>query len=248
MGGQGSQGASKWFAYSTGLLVLGGMVWATVGVMRTPKSGIPKITVGTTDSVYYSRGATPSDAAALGEALRKMGYFRDQGSSVLVSRNKSGRIVSFVTGEGAWDRADSAAAFEEMGRRVAPLLGGFPIEVRLVDAGWHVRKSLEVGKAVIGTRDEIYYLGAATESDARALGQALRNAGYLADRGASVTVSKGEGTAIGFVVSEGVWERADAVAAFARLARQVAPSIGGPPLEVRLLSPEMDPRKEIVVQ
>ena len=248
MEGGSGQKASNRLAYGMGLLLLMGLAAATIAVMRTPRPAIPKVMVGTQDAVYYSRAATREEAAALGEALHKMGFFRDQGSSVMVSKSKSGTAVSFVAGEGTWDRADSAAAFEEMGRRVAPLLGGFPIEVRLVDAGWHVRKSLEVGKAVIGTRDEIYYLGSATESDARALGEALRNAGYLADRGASVTVSKGDGTAIGFVVSEGVWERADAVAAFARLARQVAPSLGGPPLEVRLLSPQMEPRKEIVVQ
>ena len=163
-------------------------------------------------------------------------------------RTKGVKVVSFVLSEGTWDRADTVAGFAEIGRRIAPSMGGFPIELHLVDAAWTVRKSLVVGKAIIGAKDEIYYLGSATEGEARALGQALRNAGYLVDLGTSVVVSKGGGTAMGFVVGEGVWERPGALAGFERLTRQVAASIGGLPIQVRLLNAEMETKKEVAVR
>jgi hypothetical protein len=100
----------------------------------------------------------------------------------------------------------------------------------------------------VGARDAIYYLGSATEGDAQALGQALREAAYLEDRGVSVVVSRNDGAAIGFVVGEGVWERPDAMTGFERLARRVAASIGGLPVQVRLLNPEMETEKEVAVR
>ena len=168
--------------------------------------------------------------------------------SVLLSKNKGVTVVAFVLGEGAWDHPDTVAGFEEIGRRVAASIGGFPIQVHLVDSAWTVRKSVEVGKAIIGARDAIYYFGSATEGDAQALGRALRDAGYLADLGVSVVVSKGDGAVIGFVVGDRVWERPEAVAGFERLARRVAPSIGGLPIRVKLLNAEMETKKEMAVQ
>ena len=248
MDARGRRVAANWMAFGVGLLLLAAIVSRGIEVMRKPKPSVPKLIVGTKDTVYYSRAATLEDAAALGRALQNMGFFGDRGTSVQVSRYKGVTVVSFVLNEGAWDHADAVARFEEIGRRVATSIGGFPIEVQLVDSAWTVRKSLVVGKTMVGARDAIYYLGSATEADAKALGQALRDAGYLEDRGVSVVVSKGEGVAIGFVVGEGVWERRDAVAGFERLARRVAVSIGGLPIQVRLLNPEMETKEEATVQ
>jgi hypothetical protein len=239
---------SSWLAFGVGILLLATIVAGGIGVMRKSKPSVPQVIIGTKDKVYYSRAATMRDATVLGRALQHTGFFTDRGTSVLLSKNKSVTVVSFVLNEGAWDHADAVAGFEEIGRRIATAMGGFPIQVHLVDAAWTVRKSLAVGKAIIGARDEIYYLGSATEGDARSLGQALRNAGYLEDLGASVVVSKGHGTALGFVVGGGVWERPEAVAGFERLARKVAASIGGLPIQVRLLNAEMETKKEVTAQ
>jgi hypothetical protein len=248
MDARGRHIASNWLAFCVGLLLVATIATRGIEVMRRPKPSVPKVIVGTKDEVYYSRAATMQDATALGHALQNTGFFNDRGTSVLLSKNKGVTVVSFVLNEGAWDHADAAASFEEIGRRVAASIGGFPIQVHLVDAAWTVRKSLEVGKAMIGARDAIYYLGSATEGDARALGQALRDAGYLKDLGVSVVVSQGDGTAIGFVVGESVWERREAVAGFERLARRVAASIGGLPIQVRLLNSEMETKKAVALQ
>lgn len=227
-------------AWGVGLILLAGFAIVTFEVIERPKSTIPKVTIGARDEVYYNHAATIEDANALGHALQMIGFFNDRGTTVLLSRNKGGTVVSFVLQEGQWNSAAAVASFEEIGRRVAGAVGGLPIEVRLVDGKWSVQKAMQVGKVRIGSRDEIYYLGSATEADAQALGQALRAAGYLQDQGVSVSVSKGDGTAIGFVVNEGVWRQPDAVAGFERLARRVAPSVGGLPLQIRLLSPQME--------
>ena len=248
MYGEGRNIASKWLAFGIAILLLATVVVLGVEEMRKPKHSMPRIIIGTRDEVYYARAATMQDAIALGHALQHTGFFRDRGTSVLLSKGRGGTVVSFVLSEGAWDHAEGVAGFEEIGRRIATSIGGFPIQVHLVDSGWAVRKSLEVGKAIIGTRDAIYYLGSATEHDAKALGQALREAGYLADLGVSVVVSKGDGTAIGFVVNEGVWERPEAVAAFGRLVRRAAASVGGLPIKLRLLNSEMETKKEAPVQ
>jgi hypothetical protein len=239
---------SKWLAAGIGLALLATVAALTIQLMRRPKPAIDKVVIGTNDGVYYSRGATMQQAADLGHALEKTGFFNDRGTSVLLSKNKGLMVVSFVLNEGAWDHADAMASFEEIGRRIANSIGGFPIEVRLVDSAWSIRRSLAVGKVVVGNKDAIYYLGSATEGDAIALGRELREAGYLEDLGASVVLAKDGSTALGFVVGEAVWERPDAVAGFERLARRVAGPAGGLPIQLRLLNGEMEIKREVVVR
>lgn len=238
---------SNWLAYGVGLFLLAAAVVVGLEMAHRPESSIPKVLVGTRDEVYYSRGATMQQATDLGHALQSTGFLNDRGGAVMVSRAGGLPVVSFVVNEGAWNRPETVESFEEIGRRVAGSIGGFPIQVRLVDGAWTTRKSVVVGKQQVG-RDNIYYLGTATPADAKALGEALRGAGYLEDLGVSVVISKGEGTAIGFVVGDGVWNRPGVAASFGQLARRVAPSAGGLPLTVRLLDPQMEVKRQFTVR
>jgi hypothetical protein len=240
--------AAKWFAFGIALLLLATVAATLFELARKPKTSVPKVAIGTKDQVYFSHGATAADALALGQALQNTGFFSDRGASVLVSKGAGGAIVSFVLNDGAWNDPRAVASFEEIGRRIAASIGGFPIRIHLVDASWTEHKSVVVGKAMIGPRDAIYYLGNATEDDAKALGEALRKAGYLADLGVTVVLSKGDGTAIGFVVADGVWDRREAPAAFEQLARRVAASVGGLPVQLRLLNAEMEVKQEAMVR
>jgi hypothetical protein len=122
----------------------------------------PKIVYGINDEIYFTERATSEDAKVLAQALRKIGYFHDRGNTVVLAKGDEGTIVSFVLVEGAWSRADAAGSFEEIGRRIAPAVGGFPILVRLIDSARVTKKELTIGKSVIGTRDEVYYFGSAT--------------------------------------------------------------------------------------
>ncbi len=207
-----------------------------------------KVVIGTRDEVYYSHAATKEDAESLGQALKGIGFFNDRGTTVLLSKGKSGAVVSFALQAGAWDHPDTVNSFEEIARRVAPAIGEFPITVRLSDSVWTVHKELVVGKVIIGARDEIYYFGPATQADAEALGQALKRAAFLVDAGASVVLSKDGGTAISFVVGDGVWERPNAVAGFERLTRRVATSAGGLPVKLVLLNSKMETEKEVALR
>jgi hypothetical protein len=221
---------------------------ATIVVWGLHPSGqlvYSKVVIGAKDQVYYSHAATKEDAELLGQALKGVGFFNSRGTIVLLSKGKSAAAVSFALQAGAWDHPETVFSFEEIARRVAPAIGGFPITVRLCDAVWSVHKELAVGKVMVGARDEIYYFGPATEADAEALGQALKSAGFLVDAGASVVLSKDGGAAISFVVGDGVWERPDAVAGFERLARRVAASVGGLPVKLALLDSKMEAKKEV---
>ena len=93
-----------------------------------------KVVIGARDEVYYSHAATKEDAEALGQALKGIGFFNDRGTTVLLSKGKAGAVVSFALQAGAWDHPDTAFSFEEIARRVAPAIGGFPITVRLSDS------------------------------------------------------------------------------------------------------------------
>ena len=245
MASQGKRTVRDWLALGLGLILLAGILLLTITVIRRP-AAISKLKVGT-DQIYYSRDVTHGEAETLGGLLRNMGYFRDRGASVMLARNKSGMVVSFAIADGAWNRAEVPGSFEEIGRHLAPVLGGFPIQVRLTNSGWGVQKSLTIGKLLFGARDSIYYFGSATATDAKVLGQALRSAGYLRDLGVSVVISKDPVTAIGFVVNDGVWLDRSSVAAFANLARQVAGSVGGPPLYLRLLNEQMEVQAQVPV-
>lgn len=103
-------------------------------------------------------------------------------------------------------------------------------------------------RVVIGSHDEVYYVGSATEQDARALGAALKTAGYFQDRGFTVVLSKDkDGTAISFVVKDGVWDQPPMLLGFQQIGRQLAPSVGGLPIQVRLINSLRETKKELTV-
>jgi hypothetical protein len=243
-GRRGKPGAN-WLAFGVGLAVLLTIGAGEMWVRRTREH---KVIVGTNDEIYYYRRATKEDAIALGQALRKIGFLNNRGTSVLLWQGSGRTVISFVLNDGAWDHPDAVSNFAEIARRVAPAVGGFPLKVCLVDSARVVRKELMVGKATIGARDTIYYFGSATEADANALGHALQAAGYFEDLGVTVMLLKGGGTAVSFVVQEGLWERPETAAALEGLVRRVAPSIGGLPIELRLLDPRMETRERVTIR
>jgi hypothetical protein len=209
---------------------------------------IDKVTIRSRDDVYYTHAATSADAEALGRTLRSLGFFKDSGAAVLLSKGTGGTIVNFILNDGAWDHAATVFGFEEIGRRVAPVVGGYPIHLRLCDSKWGVHKEVIVGKIMAGARDEIYYYGSATEAEAQALADALKRAAYLVDSGSSVILSKDGATSMGFVVADGAWLRLSNVVDFQLLVRKVASSVGGLPISLRLLNSDMEVKREVPVQ
>jgi len=248
---QGGELSSRWTAAGLAVGVAAALVLVIFGavfIIFSAQGFGSKIMIGSKDEVYYSGAATKQDALGLGQALKEIGYFKDNGVSVQLSKGKAGTVVSFVVQERAWDRPEMISGFEEVGREIAPSIGGFPIRVRLIDSAHETRKEVGVGKMLVGTKDELYYFGSATESDATALAKALKSAGLLVDKGISVFLSSdGHGKAITFVVADGAWENPAQTAKFEVLIREVAPAIGGLPIQLRLANTQMETKKTEIV-
>jgi hypothetical protein len=101
----------------------------------------------------------------------------------------------------------------------------------------------------VGTKDNVFYSGAATRQDAQVLGRALAAAGYFVDQGAAAGLTKDQrGSIISFVVRDGSWNDAALVDAFYGLAHSVAPSAGGLPLKFRLVDSKLRMKKQMLVE
>jgi len=202
------------------------------------------VTIGTKDQVQYSGTATYAEAIALGNALKADGYFQDRGVTVLLSKGSSGTIISYVVQDGVWNKPDMVSGFETVTRDVASTVGGLPVEMRLVNSAETVEKDEIVtaqanssSMVTIGTKDQVQYSGTATYAEAISLGNALKQADYLQDRGVTVLLSKGaSGTVISYVVQDGIWNNPTMVSGFETLTRDVASTVGGLPVEMRLVS------------
>jgi hypothetical protein len=239
---RGGKLGSKWAAFGLGmvfLVVICGIVYAIVSIQDGPK-----VVIGTKDEVYYTGSATQADATALGNQLKSVGYFSDAGVTVLLGKGKNGTVVSFVVKEGIWDKPDMVAGFDEVARGAAPLIGGFPIEVRLLNKDRDVKNTTTVGKVLFGT-DHIYYLGTATQGQAEALGQELKTDGFFIGKGFGVFLSKqSDGTTLSFVVANGASDDPAMVASFEKIARDAAPAIGGLPIRLHLVDPQLEVKKD----
>jgi hypothetical protein len=96
----------------------------------------------------------------------------------------------------------------------------------------------------IGTKDQVIYSGTATEAQATALGNALKSDGYFQDRGVTVLLNIGNGaTTISFVVGDGVWNQQGMMGQFEEVAREVAGTVGGLPVNVQLMDTKEDVEK-----
>jgi hypothetical protein len=97
-----------------------------------------QVTIGRQDHVAYRGDATAQDARRIGEALRAKGYFQDKGAYVYVRKGKDGAFLSFEVTKGTWDNPSYVAAFEELGRQMAPVVSAGPLKIELgyeVDPG-----------------------------------------------------------------------------------------------------------------
>jgi hypothetical protein len=243
---RGGKLASKWAAFGVGVifLVVIFLVAFVVIFRQTKASEGTKVVIGTKDEVYFKGTATQAEAIALGNELKADGYFTDRGVTVMLDKAPTGPTVSFVTKEGAWDQPDMVASFDEIGREVAPSVGGFPLHLRLLNKQFDVKKESNVGKLTVGN-DHIYYFGTATDAQAKALGDALKSAGFFEGKGADVFLSKQtDGTTLSFVVGDGVWNDASLVATFEKIVRDAAPSIGGLPIHLHLENTSLEVKKD----
>jgi hypothetical protein len=116
----------------------------TLSLLRTSFPTGGSVTIGTKDEVIYGHGATQKEAAALGQALKSQGFFQDRGADVILWKDTEGAIVSFCVKEGIWNDPKAVSDSAEIGRAIAPAIGGTPIKVRLVNSLLQVKKEVTV--------------------------------------------------------------------------------------------------------
>jgi hypothetical protein len=249
---QGGRLGSKWMAFGLGAGICA-VIFLSVFIATYTADHQPGVLIGTKDEVYYSGTATREDAQSLGNALKAHGYFNDEGASgkgadVFLAKGKDGTTISFITKEGSWEQPDIVSLFEEIGREVAPSVGGFPIQVRLLNIQHDVKKQSTVGRAAFAGNDVVYYLGVATASEAQTLGKALTSNGFFTGKGADVFLSKhNDGTTLSFVVGDGTWDNPAFIADFERIARQAATAAGSLPIRLRLVNTSLQVKKDEVI-
>jgi hypothetical protein len=249
---QGGSLASRWTAFASGLSFMA--VLLTVAFMTMYKSGgafaaSKSVTIGRKDQVYYSGSATRKDAQTLGDALKKDAFFTDRGADVLLAKGKDGTSLSFVVQDKFLSQPGILSSFEEVARQVAPTVGGFPVQLQLVDAARDVKLASTVGKLDFPGNDSIYYLGSIKRSEAQALGRSLQSVGFFEGRGNDVFLSRHkDGTVIAYVVSSGSWNRPEIVEDFEKITRNAAPSVGGLPIRFRLINTSLEIKKDQLVQ
>jgi hypothetical protein len=207
------------------------------------------IVIGTRDQVIYSGLATKSDATALGNVLKSSEYFQDRGASVLLDKGIGSTTVSFAVQDGVWNQAGILSSFEELGREAAPAVGGLPIHIQLVDTKGDVEARSMVGELSFGGANAIYYEGSATKTEAQALGGQLESMGFFRGHGANVFLTRHEdGTALGFVVVGDAWNDPAKASSFETIVREVAPSVGGLPINMRLVDTQLQVKKEELIE
>jgi hypothetical protein len=246
---QARAGSRKIGSYAFTLLLIGSLIAFVVYRGRSSGGNPPgsRLSVGS-DHVYYSGSATTEDARALGQTLKAVGFFNNRGVNAVLWRGASGAVVSFVCKAGTWDSRDQILQFEDLGRLIAPSVGGFPITVRMLDNHGKARRDIGVGLFVVGTNDRIYYFGTATAADAQALGELLRANQFFVNSGATAVLSKEGALTISFVANEAAWTQPQYSAVFQSVTRQAALAMGGPPVTLRFLSKSMELQKELLMQ
>ena len=236
---RGGRLGSRWLAFGIGIATLAVLFGVVFAVAYHAESS-NRVIIGTKDEVFYSGTATKDDATALGNALKKDGFFQDRGVTVLIDKGTGGTVISFVVQDGYWNEAGVLPSFEEIAREVAASVGGLPVQVHLVDSNKTVEKATAVGEVDFGGSDAVIYEGAATLAQAQAIGQQFKTLGFFTGHGANVFLTKhDDGTTLAFVVADGAWNDAGIVRDFEKIVRAVAPSAGGLPIEMHLVSTQL---------
>ncbi len=99
---------------------------------------------------------------------------------------------------------------------------------------------LRAGSSVVVGNAQIRYSGSATKADAEGLGKALGDVGFLNGQHAVTVffVKDASGKTVKFVVNETAGRQAGTLELFVAIVEKIAPSIGGKPITLKLLSPQ----------
>lgn len=245
---RGGELGSRWTAFWVGIATLAALV-VVVGAVVYVYQYRKVVVIGTKDQVIYSGIATKTDATALGNWLKNDEYFHDSGASVLLKKGIGSKTISFGVQDGVWNQAGMLSSFEELARELAPVVGGLPIQVQLVDTNGNVQDTSTVGEVRFEGLDGVYYEGSATKAEAQALGRRLESMGFFRGKGVNVfLIRHDDGTTLAFVVVGDAWKGPGKVNSLESIVREVAPTVGGLPINMRLVNPQLEVQKDEVIQ
>lgn len=245
---RGGELGSKETAFFVGIGTLAALVVA-VGAVVYGYRYRKTVVVGTKDQVIYSGLATKANAMALGNAFKSNEYFQDRGSSVLLDKGIGSTTISFGVQDGVWNQPGMLSAFEELARGAAPAVGGLPIQVRLLNSRGDVEETSTLGEVSFDGSDGVYYEGSVTKAEAQALGRHFQSKGLFRGRGVNVFLTKHpDGTTLAFIVADGVWNNPGKVSNFEAIVRNAAPMVGGLPIEMHLVTTQLQLKKDELIQ
>ena len=176
-------------------------------------------------------------------------------TTVKSSKIVDGNVVVYDTQQKRppypWEKPELIASMKFIGPEIASAAGGLPFTIRLLNGKGELRHEVKIDSAavLVGKRDRIVYSGQATADDARALGAALQQEGFLKDFGITVYLTKSAGPPeISFVVGPDAWDNPKMSAFLEGIVRKVASSIGGLPIKVDLIDGDKTLRKQLTVE
>lgn len=197
------------------------------------------------DKITYSGSATKDDAQALGDALKKVGFFTDAAAVVLLNKSAAGSVITFIVQERRW-RPELLMSFEQIIRGIAPAIGGLPVRVRMITNTAEFKTESNVLPVIAIGKDGVSPSGTASAEEAKALGDALKSDGYFQDRGVYVMLYKGDGpTTVTFIVRD---QNIPNPAAYESILRDLAPSIGGLPIRLRIVNSDLEVKRQMIVR
>ncbi len=206
------------------------------------------VLIGAKDQVIYSGLATRGDALALGDALKSNGYLQERGASVLLNKGFGATTISFGVQDGVWNETGMLSKFEELARQIAPTVGGFPVQIQLMDPTGDVEETSTIGEVRFDGKDAVYYEGTVTKAEAKALGKQFQSMRFFRGKGANVILSRhyGDSTMLAFVVVREV--DAKLLSSFEQIVRDVAPVVGGLPIDLHLVNPQLEVKQDEMIK
>jgi hypothetical protein len=106
-----------------------------------------------------------------------------------------------------------------------------------------------VGEVHFDGSDGVYYEGSATKEQAQALGQRFESMGFFRGKGANVfLIRHDDGTTLAFVTVGEAWNDPKKVSSLEAIVRDVAPTVGGLPIDMQLMNTQVEVKKDEVIK
>ena len=105
-----------------------------------------KVDFGGGQEVYYTSGATEAQAQSVGDTLKAIEFFNDNGeAAVQVVKRDEGYAVRFVTIDEAWTDPGYKKIFARMGWTISQnALDGANVTIELCDTSFETKASFEM--------------------------------------------------------------------------------------------------------